>query len=330
MKKLFLCLAAVGMLLAGCGSNDEEEVTPNNQEQPGNNPDNPNDPDNPDNPDNPNIPDEAPPIPDLPPMSDNSDDVCTAMDDIHFMNYCYDNFDVNKDGKVTRTEAAAVRKIDITSLGVVSIQGIGYFSNLETFIGSKNPLREAELRLNTKLSSALFTDCSSMTVALLPENLTVIGSSAFSWCTNLEKIFYSQNLESIGQSAFYYCKNLHWITIPDSVTKIGESAFYDCSGLTSVTIPDSVTYIGDRAFYGCSSLTCVTIGNSVTQIGDSVFYGCSSLTEIYCQPTTPPSLGSIVFYNMSAKIYVPRASVDTYKAADGWSSYASKIEGYDF
>ena len=187
--------------MAGCGSNDEE-VTPNNQEQPGNSPDNPNDPDNPDNPDNPNIPDEAPPIPDLPPMSDNSDDVCTAMDDICFMNYCYDNFDANKDGKVTRMEADAVRKIDITSLEVVSIRGIGYFPNLETFIGSKNPLREAELRLNTKLSSALFTDCSSMTVALLPENLTAIGSSAFSGCTNLERIFYSQNLESIGQFVF--------------------------------------------------------------------------------------------------------------------------------
>ena len=38
------------------------------------------------------------------------------------------------------------------------------------------------------------------------------------------------------------------------------------------------------------------------------------------------------FESVSAdcKIYVPTASVDAYKAADGWSSYADAIVGYDF
>ena len=39
------------------------------------------------------------------------DDVCTKMDDINFMKYCYDNFDVNKDGKVSMPEANAVKEI---------------------------------------------------------------------------------------------------------------------------------------------------------------------------------------------------------------------------
>ena len=30
------------------------------------------------------------------------------------------------------------------------------------------------------------------------------------------------------------------------------------------------------------------------------------------------------------KIYVPRNSVEAYKAAEYWSDYASDIEGYDF
>jgi hypothetical protein len=30
------------------------------------------------------------------------------------------------------------------------------------------------------------------------------------------------------------------------------------------------------------------------------------------------------------KIYVPTASVNAYKAASGWSDYASDIEGYNF
>ena len=34
------------------------------------------------------------------------------------------------------------------------------------------------------------------------------------------------------------------------------------------------------------------------------------------------------YYNL--KIYVPHNSVEAYKAADGWSDYASYIEGYNF
>ena len=30
------------------------------------------------------------------------------------------------------------------------------------------------------------------------------------------------------------------------------------------------------------------------------------------------------------KIYVPTASVEAYKSAEGWSEYAKYIEGYDF
>ena len=39
------------------------------------------------------------------------DDVCTKMDDINFMKCCYDYFDVNNDGKVSMSEANAVRTI---------------------------------------------------------------------------------------------------------------------------------------------------------------------------------------------------------------------------
>lgn len=64
------------------------------------------------------------------------DDVCTKMDDINFMKYCYDNFDVNKDGKVSMYEANAVKDIvdyDNIFSKVVSFAGIEYFSNLESF-----------------------------------------------------------------------------------------------------------------------------------------------------------------------------------------------------
>jgi hypothetical protein len=59
------------------------------------------------------------------------------------------------------------------------------------------------------------------------------------------------------------------------------------------------------------------------------------LKSFYCKALTPPLLsgtGSIFsfLYTDDMKIYVPRASVNKYKAAKGWSGYKDIIEGYDF
>lgn len=118
------------------------------------------------------------------------------------------------------------------------------------------------------------------------------------------------------------------IDIPAGTTKIGNHAFYDCSGLTSVTIPDSVTSIGASAFSGCTGLTSATIGNSVTTIGNNAFNGCRGLSSITSLNTTPPTIQSNTFTNVPATcpIYVPAESVETYKAADIWSTRAAYIQ----
>lgn len=56
------------------------------------------------------------------------------------------------------------------------------------------------------------------------------------------------------------------------------------------------------------------------------------LKMVYCQSTTPPTLGENAFSNISreAKICVPKNSVALYKSANGWKDYASKIVGCDF
>ena len=106
------------------------------------------------------------------------------------------------------------------------------------------------------------------------------------------------------------------------------STFNACSSLTSINIPSGVTTIGNNAFYVCASLTSVTIPDSVTSIDNYAFRSCDSLTSITVKATTPPTLGnSNVFLNTNdCPIYVPAASVDTYKAANNWSTYASRIQ----
>lgn len=117
------------------------------------------------------------------------------------------------------------------------------------------------------------------------------------------------------------------VEIGGEITTIGYEVFCSCTSLTSVTIPNSVAVIGDRAFYQCTSLTNIVIPDSVTNIGSYCFAYSTSLTSITINATTPPTLVVYVFDDTNnCPIYVPSGSVNAYKAASGWSTYASRIQ----
>ena len=122
--------------------------------------------------------------------------------------------------------------------------------------------------------------------------------------------------------------------IPNTVTEIGDKAFQYCDDLTTINVPDSVTKINNYAFSIPSykrKLTDIVIGTGITFIGQTAFGSDSSLfssqVNITIKATTPPSTGINLFKNLSNyTIYVPAESVEAYKAASGWSTYASRIQ----
>lgn len=105
-------------------------------------------------------------------------------------------------------------------------------------------------------------------------------------------------------------------------------AFISRANLISVNF-EGQSYIPERICQGCTSLTSLTFSSNLVRIGNYAFYNCTSLQEVIVQKDTPPTLGSTSLGNCHslAAIYVPDASVDAYKAANGWSTYANIIKG---
>ena len=130
----------------------------------------------------------------------------------------------------------------------------------------------------TKIGSAAFAYCSSVTQITIPERVTVIGSSAFHLCASLTQITIPESVTNI-RGAFNNCPSLTQFNIPKGVTNIS-GAFGSCTSLTQINIPEGVTEIGEGTFYCCTSLTHINILERVTVIGEYAFYNCTNLTQI--------------------------------------------------
>lgn len=208
-----------------------------------------------------------------------------------------------------------------------------------------------------------FYDNRTLKSIVLPDCVIELGGWAFSGCSKLEEVTLSNGLKTIGDMAFSSCTLLHSITLPNSLKTIGDSVFFECTrlegfygkfasednrcliiddelwgfapqGISEYEIPEGVMVIAHDAFYQSLTLRSVTIPQSVVVIDEYAFYYCESLKSVYCKAGVPPVLGEAAFDNydgvIGCTIYVPSASVEAYKSAEGWSGYATYIEGYDF
>lgn len=203
------------------------------------------------------------------------------------------------------------------------------------------------------LGYASFSLCSGLTTLdLSGTSITYIGQQAFNGCTNLSSITLPSTLQTLDSNALRSTK-ITSITIPSSVTSIGVDAFtqsklasitfdnnsqlnsigggaFNGTLLTSIDIPDSCTLIDNNAFYYCRNLSSVTVGTGIQTMNSPFTNAVGGLVggfTLTVKATTPPTLtltqGGITAPNA---IYVPAASVQAYKQANGWSTYASIIQ----
>ena len=206
--------------------------------------------------------------------------------------------------------------------GVVSIGILSFFlcCDLTTLL-LPNSVRN--------IGQQAFTYCISLISLIIPNSLESVATQAFYNCTAMNNLTISSNILSIGSYAFGSCFALTNLTISNNMTNIETYSFGGCYSLTDIIIPNGVTTIKQQTFMNCYALANLTISNSVESIGQQSFINCYALYVLTVLAETPPTLANVnVFNNMPADctIYVPYGTGDTYKAASGWSKWASQIQ----
>ena len=180
---------------------------------------------------------------------------------------------------------------------------------------------------------------------------TWLGASAIAGCSSLYNV-YIPNVEYAGPYAmtdwditsitlpklsdttkglFIGCRNLTYVDLP-LVSGISFQTFSACSKLVDCSFPN-VTHVNKSAFHGCSNLSTLVLPKVVFMSSYAFYLAYSfkrlvlpsssvcridtSITFIQCGITSP------VNGIYDGHVYVPESLVDTYKAADYWSTLHS-------
>lgn len=209
-----------------------------------------------------------------------------------------------------------------------NLKSVNFNGNLLKHIGEgafyDSGINEVSVPNSVKtIGNSAFQHCNSLTKVSLGNSLYSIGEYAFSDCNSLTMVSLGNSLYSIGRSAFSYCHSLPKINIPASVQKVGQSAFSGCSALTFASI--SAKELDTFSFYDCDNLQSIFLNETVEVIDVDAFRSCDILSSIYCNREDPIEIDDYtwhyVVYWASPRplLYVQEASVEKYKAADGWN-----------
>ena len=138
----------------------------------------------------------------------------------------------------------------------------------------------------TEIGEMAFQQCKSLKSIAIPDGVTKINNQTFQECSSLDSVSLGYGVTEIGYSAFRECSSLKSVVIPDNVTWVQQEAFMACKELETVTLGSGVTKIGRWAFYTCSSLESVyckatTPPHLETSGFVETFKGCASNCTFY-------------------------------------------------
>lgn len=231
--------------------------------------------------------------------------------------------EVNKTGDIPSYTFYECSTLDVDSLP-------NYIDNVFNYAFAYTGI-SGKLELTSSIREYAFSHCDKITDITLTMYDGELRTGAFSGCYNLKKVEFiipdvvqwggysnSSFIFSIWEKAFEGCINLETVIYPETATVVYEGKTYNVHWL-----------IFSRAF-STTGFSEFTLPANIGWIEAGILDWCDNLKSVYIEATTPPLIvsdGINLFetcFNLEA-IYVPAASVDAYKAADGWKYYADKI-----
>lgn len=138
----------------------------------------------------------------------------------------------------------------------------------------------------------------------------------------LEELIISKNVTRLPQ---YFLKGYNGIKSInlDNIKTLSDSTFRESHGLLKCFLP-SIETTGAHAFRD-SSITTLLLGANCTTFG---YLYRGAINTVICLASTPPEFSGFGQHKITASsgyVYVPDASVEAYKTATNWVTYAARI-----
>ena len=193
----------------------------------------------------------------------------------------------------------------------------------------------------TRLGDRLFENCTSLVSVALPSTLENLGMNPFNNCTSLAEVTVAEGnpylsvisgiLYADHNTRLVFCPRSNSgengvLVVPEGVTTIGDYGLSQLSQATEIDLPFSLTTLGSLAFYQDSDIKRFCIPAGVDTIMRSCFAYCYGMEELYCYTPEPLPIDDYTFYGRgvwNVTLYVPEASLDAYKNAEGWKIFGN-------
>lgn len=135
------------------------------------------------------------------------------------------------------------------------------------------------------------------------------------------------NVTGFSSDSFKYSL-IQNASLPNPSSNTIPSNCFSYTGMTKVIIPEGVTTVQTYAFAYNLMLSEIYLPSTITSVTQAFVYCNYSLSKVTILATNPPSGNNPLagsYQSGFTKIYVPAASVESYKSSAAWSGYANDI-----
>ena len=178
-----------------------------------------------------------------------------------------------------------------------------------------------------------FSNCKNLRTVVFPDTIEEIGPYCFYGDINLTQVFNIEKVKKLRTHAFSVCSSLVYDELSFEDLEVFDDNALANNSLLGVNVK-RITNLGKITYFGkvcVTSLEMIRLPSTVTSCANYALASCSALTTLIIEATSPFPISQYLLNGTPIKsgkgtIYVPDESVEAYKTASNWSTYADSIE----